>query len=94
VVLHIHHDARSLVVLGDEKAVHEELETLKRLLPTPDKTLGFISPDLEDQVPVTKLFLDFHDESEVPENRIQDFFRGLVHCSGEEESQFWVREAA
>lgn len=93
-MLHIDNDAWSLVILRDQEAVHEELETLERLLPTPDKTLRFISPDLEDQVPVTKLFLDFHDESEVPENRIQDFFRGLVHCSGEEESQFWGREAA
>ena len=84
-MLHIHNDTRRLVVLGDEKSVQQVLEALEGLVTASDEALGLIGPDLENQVAVTKLLLDFHDESEVPENGIQDFFGCLVHCSEGEE---------
>ena len=79
VMLYIHNDAWGLVVLGKEDSVHQELEALKSLVPAPDEALWFVSPDLEDEVSFPKLFLDFHEEAEFPENSLQDFFGRQVH---------------
>jgi len=80
-MLDIHDDAGRLVVLGKEDAVDQELEALERLIPATNKALRFVGPDLEDQVSVTKLLLDFSNETEVAEEGVQNFAGCLVHGS-------------
>ena len=81
-MLNIHNDTGSRDVLRDENPVDQELEALEGLLPASDKALGLVGPDLENQVSFLKLFLDFHKETEMTEDGLQDFFGCLVHRSG------------
>ena len=80
-MLDIHDDSGSLAVLSKQDPVGEELEAIKGPVPTADQALWFVGPDLEDQVPVTKLFLDVGNKSEVAEDGIQNFAGCLVHDS-------------
>ena len=55
------------------------LEVFHHLLAAADQSLGFVGEDLEDGRAVMVLVLDGGDEAEIPEDRVEDFGRLLVH---------------
>ena len=81
VMLDIDDDAWSLVILGQEDAINEELETFQSFLPATNQARRVICPDLKNQVPLLFQFLDFHKETKVSEDGIQNFSWALGHRS-------------
>ena len=80
-MLDVDDDTGCLAVLREQDAIGQELKALEGFVATADQALRFVGPDLEDQVSVTKLLLDFSNETEVAEEGVQNFAGCLVHGS-------------
>jgi hypothetical protein len=83
VVLDVDDHPGSLPVQGEKDPVDQELEALECFVPPwPIRLAGSLVRDLQDGVAVPFLLLDVRDKAKMTQDGVEDFCRGLVHCSG------------
>ena len=84
VELDVDDDSGSFLIsraLGEQDPIEHELEALKILIAPSDQALGFIRPDLENEMSVAELLLDLDKEAKVTEESFEDFAGRLAHRS-------------
>src|SRR5438552_3697963 len=76
IMLAVDNDFFSVVVLGLQQPVKQELDGLKRLAITPDETPAFLSVNLQRRVAAfVGSLLDVHHEAEITKHRVEQIFR-------------------
>jgi hypothetical protein len=77
VVLTIDDHFFSILVFGLQQPIKQKLDSIERLAVTPDQPAAFLSINLQLQVAAfVRGFLDLHNETEITEHGIEQFFRG------------------
>ena len=67
----------NILVFGLQQTIKQKLDCIQRLAVTPDQAAAFLGINLQLQVSAfTRGFLDLHNETEITEHRIEQFFRG------------------
>ena len=74
--LAIDNPLRRIRILRLEEAIEKELDAIEGFAVAPDQPIGLLGVDLSVGLPLSLLrFLDLHNETEIAEHRVEQFFR-------------------